>query len=100
MKEFLVELTTTVPEGTDPAEVDRRRAAEAARARELTAAGHLARLWRPVGELRSIGLWRAADEAELREKVLGTLPLWPWMTAVVTAVQPHPNDPGGGGVTG
>ncbi|EXU61591.1 MULTISPECIES: muconolactone Delta-isomerase family protein [Streptomyces] len=100
MKEFLVELTTTVPEDTDPAEVDRRRAAEAVRARELTAAGHLARLWRPVGELRSIGLWRAADEAELHEKVLGTLPLWPWMTAVVTAVQPHPNDPGGAGVTG
>ncbi|MEV6738113.1 muconolactone Delta-isomerase family protein [Streptomyces sp. NPDC051104] len=94
MKEFLVELTTTVPEGTEPAEVDRRRAAEAVRAKELATAGHLVRLWRPVGELRSIGLWRAADEDELREKVLGTLPLWPWMTAVVTAVQPHPNDPG------
>lgn len=32
MQEFLVGLTTTVPEGTDPAEVDRRRAAEAVRA--------------------------------------------------------------------
>ncbi|MGR6974133.1 muconolactone Delta-isomerase family protein [Streptomyces cynarae] len=94
MKEFLVELTTTVPEGTEPAEVDRRRAAEAVRAKELATAGHLVRLWRPVGELRSIGLWRAADEDELREKVIGTLPLWPWMTAVVTAVRPHPNDPG------
>ncbi|MEV5544306.1 muconolactone Delta-isomerase family protein [Saccharopolyspora shandongensis] len=94
MKEFLVELTTTVPEGTDPTEVDRRRAAEAIRAGELAAAGHLVRLWRPLGELRSIGLWRAADEAELYEKVLGTLPLWPWMTPVVTAVHSHPNDPG------
>ncbi|MGQ5641003.1 muconolactone Delta-isomerase family protein, partial [Streptomyces sp. EWL5.16] len=35
MKEFLVVLTTTVPEGTDPEEVTRRRAAEAVRAREL-----------------------------------------------------------------
>ncbi|MGW0627205.1 muconolactone Delta-isomerase family protein [Streptomyces sp. NPDC002758] len=94
MKEFLVELTTTVPEGTDPAEVDRRRAAEAVRAKELAAAGRLVRLWRPVGELRSIGLWRAADESELYEKVLGTLPLWAWMAAAVTAVQSHPNDPG------
>ncbi|WP_055590840.1 muconolactone Delta-isomerase family protein [Peterkaempfera griseoplana] len=94
MKEFLVELTTTVPEGTDPAEVDRRRAAEAVRARELAASGNLVRLWRPVGELRSLGLWRAGDEAELRTEVLGTLPLWPWMTAVVTALQSHPNDPG------
>jgi len=89
-----VELTTIVPEGTAPTEVDRRRAAEAVRAGELAAAGHLVRLWRPVGELRSIGLWRATDEAELFEKVLGTLPLWPWMTPVVTAVHSHPNDPG------
>jgi muconolactone D-isomerase len=94
MQEFLVELSTTVPDGTDPAEVTRRRTAEAVRARELAAAGHLVRLWRPVGALRSIGLWRAADEAELHEKVLGTLPLRPWMTAVVTRVEPHPNDPG------
>ncbi|MGW1160168.1 muconolactone Delta-isomerase family protein [Streptomyces sp. NPDC002519] len=94
MKEFLVELTTTVPEGTDPTEVDRRRAAEAVRAKELASTGHLVRLWRPVGELRSIGVWRADDEAYLREKVLGTLPLWPWMTASVTAAQSHPNDPG------
>ncbi|MCM0673294.1 muconolactone Delta-isomerase family protein [Micromonospora phytophila] len=94
MKEFLVELTTSVPAGTEPAEVDRRRAAEAARAAELAAAGHLVRLWRPVGELRSVGLWRATSEGELHEKALGTLPLRPWMTAVVTALEPHPNDPG------
>ncbi len=94
VKEFLVELTTVVPEGTDPAEVDRRRAAEAVRAKELTAQGRLFRLWRPVGELRSIGVWLADDEAELRAKVLGSLPLWPWMTAVVTPLQSHPNDPG------
>jgi muconolactone D-isomerase len=94
MKEFLVEITTTIPEGTDPAEVDRRRAAEAVRAKELAATGHLARLWRPVGELRSIGVWRADDEAELHEKVLGTLPLHSWMTLKVTALESHPNDPG------
>ncbi|MGY5051271.1 muconolactone Delta-isomerase family protein [Streptomyces sp. 900105755] len=94
MKEFLVELTTTVPEDTDQTDVDRIRAAEAVRAGQLAAQGHLFRLWRPVGELRSIGVWCAHDEAELREKVLGSLPLWPWMTAVVTPLKPHPNDPG------
>ncbi|MFB6784928.1 muconolactone Delta-isomerase family protein [Streptomyces sp. NPDC056352] len=93
MKEFLVELTTRVPEGTDQVEVDRRRAAEAVRAKELAAEGHLFRLWSPVGEDRVIGVWRADDEAELREKVLGSLPPWPWATAVITALQPHPNDP-------
>ncbi|WP_425387394.1 muconolactone Delta-isomerase family protein [Embleya scabrispora] len=58
----------------DSTEVDRRRTAEAVRAAELAAVGHLVRPWRPVGELRSVGLWRAADEAELYEKVLGSLP--------------------------
>lgn len=94
MREFLVEITTVVPDGTNQDEVDRRRAAEAVRARELAATGRLARLWRPVGELRSVGIWRAADEEELQEKVLGTLPLRPWMTLTVTALEPHPNDPG------
>jgi muconolactone D-isomerase len=94
MKEFLVELTTTVPEDTDPAEVDRRRAAEAVRAKELAATGNLVRLWRPVGELRSVGLWRAESEDDLHQNVLGTLPLRPWMTPVVTELRPHPNDPG------
>ncbi|MGW5664624.1 muconolactone Delta-isomerase family protein [Streptomyces sp. NPDC003758] len=94
MREFLVEITTTIPEGTSQDEIDRRRAAEAVRARELAATGNLARLWRPVGELRSIGIWRADDEGELHEKVLGTLPLRPWMTLTVTTLGPHPNDPG------
>jgi muconolactone D-isomerase len=70
MREFLVEITTTIPEGTEPAEVDRRRAAEAVRARELASTGNLFRLWRPEGELRSIGIWRAEDEQELHDKVL------------------------------
>jgi muconolactone D-isomerase len=94
MREFLVEITTTVPEGTPQEEVAARRAAEAVRAKELAATGHLARLWRPVGERRSVGVWRAADEAELYEKVLGTLPLHAWMTFVVTPLESHPNDPG------
>ncbi|MET8022774.1 muconolactone Delta-isomerase family protein [Streptomyces avermitilis] len=94
MREFLVEITTTIPEGTEPAEVDRRRAAEAVRAKELAATGNLLRLWRPVGELRSIGVWRAGDEDELHEKALGTLPLRSWMTLTVTPLESHPNDPG------
>lgn len=94
MNEFLVELKTQFPQEMPAEEIDRLRAAESVRARELAGQGHLVRLWRPVGELRSIGLWRAADEADLRSNVLGTLPLFPWMTATVTAIASHPNDPG------
>jgi muconolactone D-isomerase len=94
VNEFLVEVTTTVPESVTDAEIAEARAAEAVRARELAATGHLVRLWRPVGEMRSIGIWGAEDERDLRETVLGTLPLWPWMQATVTPLEPHPNDPG------
>jgi muconolactone D-isomerase len=94
MAEFIVRIATTIPDGTPQGETDRRRAAEAVRARELAASGHLVRLWRPVGATHSIGLWAAADEEDLRENVLGTLPLSPWMSFDVTAVSPHPNDPG------
>lgn len=93
MAEFIVEITTTIPEGTPQAEVDRRRTAESARAAELATSGHLVRIWRPIGEMRSIGLWVADDEAALRANVLETLPLSPWMTFDVTAVASHPNDP-------
>jgi muconolactone D-isomerase len=93
-REFIVEITTTIHDGTTQSEVDPRRAAEAVRAKELTTSGNLVRLWRPIGEMRSIGLWRAEDEADLRSNVLGTLPLSPWMAFTVTAMQPHPNDPG------
>ncbi|MFF0479150.1 muconolactone Delta-isomerase family protein [Streptomyces sp. NPDC004284] len=67
MREFLVEITTAVPEGTSQEEVDRRRAAEAVRAGELAGAGRLARLWRPVGELRGIGVWRAVVGPDRRQ---------------------------------
>src|SRR5262245_23166702 len=45
--EFLVDMVTTVPEGTTDAQVDAMRIREAARSRELGAQGHLLRLWRP-----------------------------------------------------
>jgi muconolactone delta-isomerase len=45
--EFLVEMTTHVPDGTAEEAVDTVRSRESARARELAADGHLLRLWRP-----------------------------------------------------
>jgi muconolactone delta-isomerase len=93
--EFLVEMTTRVPEGTPAEEVERIRGAEAVRAKELTAQGHLVRLWRPPlapGEWRSIGLF-AADDAIRLEEVLASMPLRVWRTDVVTPLSQHPSDP-------
>lgn len=94
--EFLVTMTTHVPEGTPDSEVDDIRAREAARAKELAAAGHLLRLWRPPlapGEWRTLGLLAAEDDAEL-ETVLASMPLRIWRTDEVTPLSPHPSDPG------
>jgi muconolactone D-isomerase len=93
--EYLVTMTTHVPDGTAQEAIDDIRAREAARSRELAAQGHLLRLWRPPlqpGEWRTLGLFAAADEAEL-EEVLASMPLHIWRTDLVTPLSPHPNDP-------
>jgi len=94
--EFLVTMTTLVPAGTGERAVADMRAREAAHSRELTAQGHLRRLWRPPlqpGEWRSIGLFAAAGPGEL-EKVLSSMPLRVWRSDQVTPLSEHPNDPG------
>ena len=45
--EYLVSMTTHVPDGTPEEAVQDIRAREAAHSRELAARGHLLRLWRP-----------------------------------------------------
>jgi muconolactone delta-isomerase len=96
--EYLVTMTTHVPDGTSEQAVNEVRGREAARSRVLAAQGHLKRLWRPPlrpGEWRSIGLFVADDDGDL-EKVLASMPLRVWRTDEVTPLSPHPNDPGAG----
>jgi muconolactone delta-isomerase len=93
--EFLVTMTTHVPDGTPEKTVDDIRVREAARSRELAAQGHLLRLWRPPlgpGEWRTLGLFAAADAQQL-EEVLASMPLRVWRSDQVTPLSPHPNDP-------
>jgi muconolactone delta-isomerase len=93
--EYLVTMTTHVPEGTPEGDVQEIRRREAARSRELAARGHLLRLWRPPlqpGEWRTLGLF-AADGGGQLEEVLASMPLRVWRTDSVTALSPHPNDP-------
>jgi muconolactone D-isomerase len=94
--EYLVTMTTNVPDGTSEESVDDIRTREAARARELAAQGHLLRLWRPPllpGEWRTLGLFAADDRGQLDE-VLASMPLRVWRSDEVTPLSPHPNDPG------
>jgi muconolactone delta-isomerase len=93
--EFLVTMTTHVPDGTPDDAVEEMRTREAARARELAAQGNLLRLWRPPlqpGEWRTLGLFAAADDDEL-EAVLASMPLRVWRSDEVIPLSPHPSDP-------
>ena len=93
--EYLVTMTTRVPEGTPQEAVDDIRDREAVHSRELAAQRHLLRLWRPPlkpGEWRSLGLFAADDRKQLDE-VLASMPLRVWRTDEVTPLSPHPNDP-------
>jgi muconolactone delta-isomerase len=102
--EYLVTMTTHVPDGTPDQAVNDVRARESAHTRELAAQGHVLRLWRPpvqLGEWRTLGLFAAADGGQL-EEVLASMPLRVWRTDEVTPLSPHPNDPAlaakGGGI--
>jgi muconolactone D-isomerase len=50
--EYLVTMTTYVPDGTPDLAVDNTEAREARRAKELAGQGHLLRLWRLPGPSR------------------------------------------------
>src|SRR6202167_5187708 len=94
--QYLVTMTTLVPDGTADEAVQEIRNREAGRSRDLAAQGPLLRLWRPPlqpGEWRTLGLFAAADESEL-ESVLASMPLRVWRTDEVMPLSPHPNDPG------
>ena len=67
--EFLVWFTITVPAGAAAGTVDDVTASEARRARELSADGHLVRLWGlpdEPGKSRALALWRASGPPRCR----------------------------------
>src|SRR5260221_6050626 len=100
--EYLVTMTTHVPDGTVESAVQDIRDREAARSRDLAAEGHLLRLWRPPlqpGEWRTVGLFAAADDTDL-EKALASMPLRVWRTDEATPLGAHSNDPACASVSG
>src|SRR4051812_35528173 len=90
--EYLVTMTTRVPDETPAEAVDDMRRREADRARQLAADGNLLRLWRPPlqpGEWRTLGLFSAPNVAAL-EDVLSSMPLRVWRTDTVVDLGPTP----------
>jgi muconolactone delta-isomerase len=93
--EYLVTMTTQVPEGTTDETVADVRAREAENSARLAEQRRLLRLWRPPlgpGEWRSIGLFTASNPDDLEEVLVG-MPLRIWRSDEATPLIPHPDDP-------
>jgi muconolactone delta-isomerase len=93
--EYLVTMTTHVPDGTSEETVADVRAREAAHTRELAAQGRILRLRRPPltpDGWRTLRLFAAADRGKL-EQVLASMPLRVWRCDEVTELAHRPNDP-------
>ena len=93
--EYLVDMTTHVPDRTPPQAIDDIRTREHKRSRQLASQGHLLRLWHPplrAGQWRSLGLFAADDSNDLA-RILTTMPPHAWRTDEVTSLTRHPNDP-------
>lgn len=90
--EFLVHIEVRWPGDGDRAEHERLVAAESARARELSAAGIIRRLWRIPGRRANWGLWVARDATALHAAI-ASLPFYPWLSVEVHPLAAHPSDP-------
>ncbi|MGI5488278.1 muconolactone Delta-isomerase family protein [Microtetraspora malaysiensis] len=91
--EFLVRSENRLPPTTPAEQREELRKAERARAKELRAAGILKRLWRVPGRTATVGLYEAADPAELHDALM-SLPMAPWLDVTVEALATHPQERG------
>lgn len=89
--QFLVQIHVQLPYGLPDSERERLLAAELERGRELREAGSIKAIWRIPGGLRNVGIWEAEDATELHQ-LIASLPLYPFISAEVTALAQHPLD--------
>jgi muconolactone D-isomerase len=78
------------PHGVDPAELDRPKAEEEARAQALQREGKWVHLWRIAGQYANISVFDAGSHDELHA-LLSTLPLFPFVEIAVTPLARHPS---------
>jgi muconolactone D-isomerase len=90
--EFLVEIEVALPADLDEARRTQLLAAELERGKTLAEAGVLLAIWRVPGRLANRAIWSATDATALHEALV-SLPLWPYMDAVVTPLAKHPVAP-------
>lgn len=87
---YHVRMDVHPPHGIDPAEFDRLKAEEKARARALQHEGKWLHLWRIAGQYSNVSVFDVADHDELHA-ILSGLPLFPFMDIEVMPLARHPS---------
>ena len=87
---YHVRMDVRPPHGIDPAEFDRLKAEEKARAQELQRSGKWVHLWRIAGQYANISVFDVGSHDELHA-ILSALPLFPFMEIAVTPLARHPS---------
>lgn len=87
---YHVRMDVRPPHGLDPAEFDRLKAEEKARAQDLQRTGTWVHLWRIAGQYSNISVFDVADHDQLHA-ILSTLPLFPFMQIEVMPLARHPS---------
>lgn len=87
---YHVRMDVHPPRGMNPAELERLKAEERARAQELQRQGAWVHLWRIAGQYANISIFDVPDHDALHA-ILSTLPLFPFMDVCVTPLARHPS---------
>jgi muconolactone D-isomerase len=87
---YHVRMDVRPPYDIDPAEFDRLRAEEKARAEALQREGKWVHLWRIAGQYANISVFAVGSHDELHA-ILSGLPLFPFMEIAVTPLARHPS---------
>lgn len=87
---YHVRMDVRPPQGGDPAEFDRLKAEEKARAQDLQRQGKWVHLWRIAGQYANISIFDVASHDELHA-ILSGLPLFPFMEIAVIPLARHPS---------
>ena len=87
---YQVKMEVLPPHGLDPAEFERLKAEEKARAQALQRELKWVHLWRVAGQYANVSVFDVRDHDELHA-ILSTLPLFPYMVIDVTPLARHPS---------
>lgn len=87
---YHVRMDVRPPRDIGPAEFDRLKAEEKARAQELQRGGKWVHLWRIAGQYANVSIFDVGTHDELHA-ILSALPLFPFMNIQVTPLARHPS---------